>query len=137
MNRKNHANEISPLLNQVRSNNPRVVLRTDVIVGWPTETREELNASLEYASSHFDEVAVYAIELNPDLPAWKYHEQAYSADELAEILSYSRTFLTNMGVSAHSGQQDDASMQQAEVARIALRAQRSPLGMPAMPARRD
>ena len=74
MNRKNHAEIISPLLKKIKINNNRVVLRTDVIVGWPTETESERIASLDFAVEHFDEVAVYAIELHEDLPAWKYHE---------------------------------------------------------------
>jgi len=127
MNRKNHAAEISPFLQQIRERNPRVVLRTDLIVGWPTETPEERRVSLEYAANHFDEVAVYCIELHPDLPAWKYKDLAYSSQELEEIVRDSRAFLKQRGVLAHSGQQDDASMSQAEKDRIELRNSRSSL----------
>jgi tRNA A37 methylthiotransferase MiaB len=135
MNRKNHSQIISPMLRAVRQQNPRVVLRTDVIVGWPTETKAERVHSLEYAAEHYDEVAVYAIELNPDLPAWKYQEDAFSPEELDEILVTSREFLSARGVSAHSGQQDDASMAEAEAARITLRESRTQLGMPQVPSK--
>ncbi len=124
MNRKNHSAAISPFLKQVAQRNTRVVLRTDVIVGWPTETPEERKHSLDYAAEHFDEVATYAIELHPDLPAWKYHADAFPPEELDAILTSSREYLENLGVVAHSGQQDDASMAQAEEQRIALRAER-------------
>jgi len=125
MNRKNHAEAISEHLKFIRRNNPRVVLRTDVIVGWPTETPEERHASLQFAAEHFDEVAVYAIELNPDLPAWQYHEEAFSAEELDRIVASSKAFLSERGISSHSGQQDDASMASAEKARMELRDARS------------
>lgn len=121
MNRKNHSQEISPLLLEIRERNPRVVLRTDLIVGWPTETEEELVESLTYAAKHFDEVAVYSIELHPDLPAWKYKELAYSAAKLESIMKFAREFLAERSVLAHSGQQDDATMASAEKARIMLR----------------
>jgi tRNA A37 methylthiotransferase MiaB len=121
MNRKNHAAEISGYLQEIRNRNTRVVLRTDVIVGWPTETAEERMRSLSYAAAHFDEVATYAIELHPDLPAWKYKDDAFSPEELQGILEESRSFLESQGVVAHSGQQDDATMVGAEEKRVALR----------------
>lgn len=122
MNRKNHSKVISPYLKQVAQRNTRVVLRTDVIVGWPTETPDERRHSLDYAAEHFDEVATYAIELHPDLPAWKFHDDAFSPEELEEILASSREYLERLGVVAHSGQQDDAAMASAEERRVALRA---------------
>ena len=41
MNRKNHSTLIGPHLKKIRAKNPRATLRTDVIVGWPTETDYE------------------------------------------------------------------------------------------------
>ena len=124
MNRKNHAEIISPLLKKIKKNNNRVVLRTDVIVGWPTETESERLASLDFAVEHFDEVAVYAIELHEDLPAWKYHGDAFSPDELNAIVEESRNYVESRNVTAHSGQQDDASMARAESKRKKLRTAR-------------
>ena len=125
MNRKNHSVAISGYLQEIRNRNTRVVLRTDVIVGWPTETAEERMHSLTYAATHFDEVATYAIELHPDLPAWKYKEDAFSPEALQTILEESRSYLESQGVVAHSGQQDDAAMAGAEEKRIALRESKS------------
>ena len=125
MNRKNHSAEISGYLKEVRERNTRVVMRTDVIVGWPTETTEERQHSLDYAAAHFDEVATYAIELHPDLPAWKYKDEAFPPEELQQILQDSRVYLEERGVVAHSGQQDDAAMASAEEKRISLRAMKA------------
>ena len=49
-----------------------------MIICWPTETYEERIDSLDFAGKYFDEIALYTIELSPDLPAWKYKEDALS-----------------------------------------------------------
>ena len=128
MNRKNFTDELGPFFSAVRAANRRAVLRTDLIVGWPTETDEERYASLDFAGSHFDEIATYTIELSPDLPAWKYQDQAFSTEKLAEILKESREYLGRFDVFAHSGQQDDNTMMSAEQQRRNLRARKARAG---------
>jgi ribosomal protein S12 methylthiotransferase len=129
MNRKNFADELGPFFKSVRAANRRAVLRTDLIVGWPTETVEERMASLNFAGAHFDEIATYTIELSPDLPAWKYQGQAFSTEELAQILKESREYLNRFDVVAHSGQQDDNTMMSAEEKRRRLRERKAQAGL--------
>lgn len=125
MNRREFSEKLGPFLKEVRRVNTRAVLRTDVIIGWPTETREERLQSLKFAGEHFDEVAAYTIELHPDLPAWRFIDDAFSEEELAAIRKESVDFLNeNYNIVVHSGQQDDATMAQAEKKRIELRAAR-------------
>jgi tRNA A37 methylthiotransferase MiaB len=123
MNRKLHFDGLGQFLKEVRKVNSRVILRTDLIVGWPTEKRSELIDSLNFAGSHYDEIAVYSIELSPDLPAWKYKDDAYTENELKEIRKFSVEFLNKNfpNVVVHSGQQDDNTMKKAEKKRIMLR----------------
>ena len=127
MNRKQHSETIGPFFKRVREKNTRVVLRTDLIIGWPTETLEERLASLDFAGEHFDEVALYTIELSPDLPAWKFQEMAYSTEELEEIRRDSQQYLGEKypELVVHSGQQDDNTMKVAEEKRIALHIKRN------------
>jgi len=127
MNRKQHSDTIGPFFKQVREKNSRVVLRTDLIIGWPTETIEERLDSLNFAGNHFDEVALYTIELSPDLPAWKYQELAFSSDELSQIRSQSIEYIHKKypELVVHSGQQDDAMMRTVEEKRIALHLKRN------------
>ncbi|HTY70239.1 MAG TPA: radical SAM protein [Alphaproteobacteria bacterium] len=127
MNRQNHTEEVGPFMRAVREANRRAVLRTDLIVGWPTETKEERLASLDFAGEHFDEIATYTIELSPDLPAWKYQDKAFSSAELRAILTESREYLKRFNVVAHSGQQDDSAMASAEEKRKQLRARKAQL----------
>jgi tRNA A37 methylthiotransferase MiaB len=126
MNRKDHSEKIGSFVTEMRKKNNRAVLRTDLIIGWPTETEEERLHSLDFAGTHFDEVALYTIELSPDLPAWKYQPDAFSTEQLAEIRSTSADYLRNRfpQLVVHSGQQDDSSMADAERKRIALRQRR-------------
>jgi threonylcarbamoyladenosine tRNA methylthiotransferase CDKAL1 len=124
MRRKNHSEEVGSFMRQVRQENRRAVLRSDLILGWPTETRDERFASLDFAGEHFDEIASYTIELHPDLPAWKYRDEAYSPDELQDILSEARDYLARFGRLVHSGQQDDNTMTEAEERRRKLREER-------------
>ena len=122
MNRRDHSERVGPFMQAVRAENPRACLRTDLIVGWPTETQEELIASLDFAGRNFHEIAVYTIELSPDLPAWKFQDQAFSSEKLEEIRRFSAEYLNSRyDVVVHSGQQDDNLMESAEERRKSLR----------------
>ncbi len=121
MKRPNHKDLVEKFVKLVRSNNPRICFRSDLILGWPTETLEERIDSLDFAGALFDEVATYTIELNPDLPAWRYKDQAYSPDELKAILAFSKDYLAKFKILSHSGQQDDNTMALVEEQRKAMR----------------
>lgn len=121
MNRQDHTEEVGSFMSAVRAANRRAILRTDLIVGWPTETPEERRASMDFAGQHFDEIAAYAIELSPDMPAWKYQDRAFSSEELSRIQAESRDYLRKFNIVVHSGQQDDNTMASAELMRKKLR----------------
>ncbi len=122
MRRRELSEYVGPFMKEVRDNNPRAILRTDIIIGWPTETEEERINSLNFAGKYFDEIALYSIELHPDLPAWQYQKDAFSDDELENIRKESVEYLkSNFDVVVHSGQQDDNTMKDAEKKRKKLR----------------
>ncbi|GAA0366668.1 hypothetical protein GCM10009092_33770 [Bowmanella denitrificans] len=121
MKRTDRTSDVASFIEKMREKNNRAILRTDLIVGWPTETMQELDDSLAFAVKYFDEIAVYAIELDPDLPAWKYHEQEYSAEERNRRVRYARDYIEKHGKMAHCGQQDDATMQEVEAKRQQMR----------------
>lgn len=138
MRRHNHSEEVGRFMTAVRAANRRAVLRTDLILGWPTETPEERRASLDFAGTYFDEVATYTIELSPDLAAWQYQDRAFSSEELSRILTESRNYLGTQypDVVAHSGQQDDNTMLAVEEKRKRLREERwslQPITVPVAP----
>lgn len=123
MKRRLHSEGLGDFFREVKKFNKRVVLRTDLIIGWPTETPEERIESLKFAGEIFDEIALYSIELSPDLPAWKYIDDAFSASELSQIHKDSLEYLKSNfpDVVVHSGQQDDATMANIESQRQKLR----------------
>lgn len=126
MNRKELSEYVGPFMQEVRTANTRAVLRTDVIIGWPTETEEERLNSLDFAGKYFDEIALYTIELHPDLPAWKYNDDAFSDEELSIIRGQSVDYINERyDVVVHCGQQDDNTMKKAEAKRISLRLARA------------
>lgn len=121
MRRPNHQDIVRDFVNRVRSANSRICFRSDLILGWPTETVDERLASLDFAGSLFDEVATYTIELHPDLPAWRFKDSAFSSEQLKTILADSREYLKKYNVFTHSGQQDDSEMLEVESKRKELR----------------
>ena len=126
MNRREFSAEVGPFMKELRAINTRAVTRTDLIIGWPSETKEERIASLDFAGQHFDEIAAYSIELHPDLPAWKFRDLAFTPAQLEEIRLESVAYLNkNYNVVVHSGQQDDNTMESAEQKRIDLRKAKS------------
>ena len=129
MNRSEYSHKIGPFMRDVRKLNPRAILRTDLIIGWPTETEEERLATLDFAGKHFDEIALYSIELSPARPAWKFKDDAFSEEKLAEIRRSSVEYINSRypDVVVHSGQQDDNTMNLAESKRMKLRKSREAL----------
>jgi tRNA A37 methylthiotransferase MiaB len=129
MNRQEHSHKIGPFMKSVREFNTRAILRTDIIIGWPTETEEERIATLDFAGNIFDEIALYTIELSPARPAWKFQKDAFSEEELAKIRQSSIDYINSKysNVVVHSGQQDDNTMKAAEKKRMELRKSREAL----------
>tara|TARA_B100000963_G_C22639517_1_gene679590 strand:- start:752 stop:1999 length:1248 start_codon:yes stop_codon:yes gene_type:complete len=114
---------VGPFIKELRKKNIRALLRTDLIICWPTETKEERYDSLDFAGKYFDEISLYTIELNKDLPAWEYKDDAYSLEEMNLYRSESKKYLEAKypGVVVSTGQQEEDSMETAEAKRINLR----------------
>jgi tRNA A37 methylthiotransferase MiaB len=129
MKRGEYSKKVGSFMKDVRKINPRAILRTDLIIGWPTETSEERLATLDFAGQHFDEIALYSVELSAARPAWQYKDDAFSEEDLAEIRRSSVKYikLKYPDVVVHSGQQDDATVKSAEEQRMHLRKSREVL----------
>lgn len=108
------AKNLGSFLDTIRNSNPRAVVRTDLIIGFPTETMEELDASIDFATAHYDEVAVYGIEMRTGLPSEKYLDQVFTEEELNQRVQYAFERVEASGVMAHGGQQSDLSLLEVE-----------------------
>ena len=62
MERKPVVEELKPYLKKLREVRKDLMLRTDLIVGFPTATLEEDMASVRYVADIFDEVAIHGFE---------------------------------------------------------------------------
>lgn len=65
MGRDPHVRAISAPVLRARAANPALVLRTEIIVGLPTESDEEFDETLRFAAEHFHKVAVYSFDPHP------------------------------------------------------------------------
>ncbi len=113
--------QLGRFLRMVKNNNKRVVLRTDIIVGYPTETLDELIGTLHFVTDIYDEVAVYSIEIRKGLPIEKMKEQAHTPEEIQRRIEFATKFIEDKGVVAHGGQQTDVYLVELEKRREALR----------------
>lgn len=113
--------KIQNFFKKVREKNIAAIFRTDIIVGWPTETMEELDSTLKFAVEYFDEIAVYAVEISPELPAWEFSDLVFPEGELERRVLYAKKYIEKHGKMAHCGQQDDSSMCSVEEKRQQMR----------------
>jgi tRNA-2-methylthio-N6-dimethylallyladenosine synthase len=58
--------KLGAFLDQLGRRQAGRVLRTDMLIGFPTETEEEFEETLRFVLAHFDEVACYGFEFHPD-----------------------------------------------------------------------
>lgn len=121
MNRPPLSEHFFESLGRIRAANPKAILRTDLIVGFPTEEMEELDATLASVTACFDEVAVYGIELRKGLPAEKYMPLQYSRREIERRIAYAMRVVESRGCLSHGGQQADVSLVEIEARKQTMR----------------
>jgi tRNA A37 methylthiotransferase MiaB len=106
--------KIAKFLREVKSRNRSVILRTDLIVGFPTETMEELDGSLRFVADVFDEIAIYGVEIREYLHAGKYLGDAFSMEEINRRIEYATRYIESNGKMSHGGQQSEVSLDEVE-----------------------
>ncbi|MFZ5865534.1 MAG: radical SAM protein [Thermodesulfobacteriota bacterium] len=105
MNRRYSPQEVREFVEKLKVRNPRVFLRTDLMVGFPTETIEELEESVDFAMHNFDEIAVYAFELKQRTPVASQDLAAIPVSEVKRRQRYAANRLKRAGKLVHSGGQ--------------------------------
>ena len=121
MGRAPGVNKIGEFMREVKKHNKMAVLRTDIMVGFPSETVEELEINLEFATDIFDEIAVYATEIREDFPVGRLLDQAFSKEEMDRRVQYATNFVETRGKMAHGGQQAAVSLIEIEKRKQAMR----------------
>lgn len=92
MNRKMTREEIETVLENIKTQLPDAVIRTQFIVGYPTETNEEFEELLQFIAKHeFDRVGCFKYSPEENTPGGKLAEQiddeikAFRHDALMEV----------------------------------------------------
>lgn len=103
---------------RLRAANPKVFLRTDVMLGFPTETSAEVDATIGLVAELFDEAAVYTYERKSGTPiADVPPEWEISQAEKKQRLKRVSERLQAAGVLVHSGGQRISSLLEADKAK--------------------
>jgi len=112
MNRHYSPYALAHFLTSLRENRPDggPFLRTDLMVGFPTETIGELVDSVEYARRYFSEVAVYAFEMKKATPIYGMGLTPVEPGEIEARKRYATTATRAFGLLVHSGGQESNSL---------------------------
>jgi tRNA A37 methylthiotransferase MiaB len=106
MRRPCDTDRIDAFLQLVRRENEKAIFRTDLLVGFPTETEQELMETLEFATRVFDEIAVYAFERKTGVPLENMGLEFYTADEVHARAELAIQYIANVpGRLVHQGGQ--------------------------------
>lgn len=60
-----YIHQMAPILKALRKRNGCLTLRTEIIIGFPTETEEELLDTLKFVNEYFDRVSCFSFDLHP------------------------------------------------------------------------
>jgi MiaB/RimO family radical SAM methylthiotransferase len=113
MGRDQNVRVLGPYLKDLRRKE-HLMLRTDLIIGFPTETEEELNDTLEFVSKHFDEAACHGFELHPNTEVMNMGLPFYEKGVIEERVERAREVLRGGNLVTHRGGQVFNTMQERE-----------------------
>ncbi|MGV8121193.1 MAG: radical SAM protein [Candidatus Xenobiia bacterium LiM19] len=106
MGRKPVVKKLFPYLKELRRERPDLILRTDVIIGYPSATAEEEEEAVDFAADLFDEVAVHGFELFEHTRIAGMGVDFFPASEIERRVSRAAEALKkNPGILVHRGGQ--------------------------------
>lgn len=125
MNRKPVVGALYDSLKQLRLARPDILLRTDIMIGYPTATVEEEEATLAYVAELFDEVAVHGFERFSRARIETMGLPFYSQDEIDQRVEQAVAFLKTVpNMLIHRGGQIYQTLVDIEHPKEALRVKR-------------
>lgn len=114
---------IEKFINDVRLKNKRVIFRTDLMVGFPSETQIELEESINFAKKYFNEVAVYGFELKCNTEIALSNLKFYSKQEIEKRRKYVVEKMKSCEILVHSGGQLISTLKEADEIKQELRSE--------------
>jgi tRNA A37 methylthiotransferase MiaB len=121
MNRNYTIDGIKRFITEVKSKNSEVMFRTDLMVGFPTETQEELDESICFAVDYFDEVTVYGYEFKKNTSIAKYNLKLFDENEIKRRQEYATQRVKSKGLLVHSGGQILSSLMEVDCLKEKIR----------------
>jgi len=106
MGRKPVVKKLLPHLTDLRRERPDLILRTDIMIGYPSATAEEEKETVDFVADLFDEVAVHGFELFEHTRIAGMDVEFYQASEIEMRVSQAAEALKkNPGILVHRGGQ--------------------------------
>lgn len=92
-------------LRLVRKKNKRAVFRTDILVGFPTETMRDLEKTLKVATGLFDEITVYGFERKKGTEIEGMGLKFHTPKETQKRVNFASKFIKDKGLLINRGGQ--------------------------------
>lgn len=105
MNRNYSPDELEYFLKTLKKKNRNAFLRTDLMVGFPTETIDDLNKSIDYACNNFSEIAVYTFEMKNGTPIFEMNLPLVNQEEIIRRKQHAVEKIQSAKLLVHSGGQ--------------------------------
>lgn len=121
MNRHYDMPSVSRFVRRVRQANPGLFIRTDLMIGFPTETDDEFRSTIEFVAGYFDEAAVYAFEMKPGTPIASLEHARVSNEVIRARQEAAVAYLGQAGLLVHSGAQRPDTLRQSDAVKAAMR----------------
>ena len=87
-----YSEEMSPLLKEIKRTKPDTFLRTEIIIGLPTSTKEDLVRTLDFVAEHFDKVACFSFDVHPSCKINRMDIELYDDKHIAEHIHFAMDF---------------------------------------------
>lgn len=91
-----YVTEMSNLLKRIRKSNPNVFLRTEIIIGLPTSTVDDLLHTLDFVCEHFDKVACFSFDLHPSCKINRMDIDLYEDEVIAEHIRVAMDYMAKV-----------------------------------------
>jgi tRNA A37 methylthiotransferase MiaB len=125
MERKAVVRELGVWLRRLRCDRPGIILRTDIMMGYPTATQAEEDEALEFVAGIFDEVAVHGFERFEHTPIAGMGLPFYEQQEIERRVDRAVDYLKRNGeILVHRGGQVYRTLVEIEKPKDALRRKR-------------
>jgi len=105
MNRPKDTIKIIEFFKLIRKKNKQAVFRTDIMVGFPTETMRDLKETLEIITSIIDEITVYGFERKKGTKVESMGLEFHTPKEIQKRVDFAVKFIKNKGLLINRGGQ--------------------------------